>query len=164
MRAEPNEIDIFPTADDFLDEMDRTLYADRRKRIFYGLLICLLAACLFGLMVHEFWHISLNLVEATDGASGLPKGSLVITQQERGEDVGRVLRYTKGGSLKFQKGSGLTQEQTKTLFQRGQMEPASGFAHAVGFGLPVLLFGILVVIVRELIVSRRYCMPDEAYE
>ena len=75
-----------------------------------------------------------------------------------------MLRYTEGGSLKLRDGSELTEEQTKTLFQKGQMESATVFVHSFGLGLPVLLLGILVIIVREIVASRRYRMPDEAYE
>ena len=88
MRKENQIIDSIPSADDFLDEMDRTLVAERRKRIFRGILYWFCAACLVGLLVHAFGHISINLVEGTDGASGLPAGSLVITQKGRGETTG----------------------------------------------------------------------------
>ena len=164
MRKETQIENGFPSEDDFLDEMDRTLAAEQRKRIFRGLLLCFCVACLIGLMVNAFGHISVNLLEATDGASGLPAGSLVIAQQKRGETSGRVLRYTNGGSLFLRRGSGLTDEQTAALFQRGQMQPAAGLAQAFVLGLPVLLLGILVIIIREIIMVRRYQMPEEAYE
>ena len=164
MRSETNVNDVFPSEDDFLDEMDRTLVAERRRRIFRGLLLWFCVACLAGLMINAFGHVSVNLVEATDGASGLPAGSLVIAQQKRGESTGKVLRFTDGGSLHFQRGSKLTAEQTAALFRRGQMQSAAGFVQAFGLGLPVLLLGILVIIIREIFAVRRYQMPEEAYE
>ena len=108
--------DAFPTTEDFLDEMDRTIVAERRKRIFHGILFWFCAACLTGLLVYAFGHISINLVEKADSPSGLPEGSLVLARQGRGEAVGRVLRYTVGGSLYFRRGSELNEEQTKALY------------------------------------------------
>ena len=164
MKNEKEIIDAVPSEDDFLDEMDRTISAERRQRVFRGILFWFCAACLAGLLVYAFGHVSVNTVKRTDSASGLPAGSVVITQQKRGETTGRVLRYTNGGNIYLRRGSELTEKQTETLFQRGQMESASGFAQALSLGFPVLLLGIFVILVREIIAGRRYRLPDEAYE
>ena len=84
--------DVIPSADDFLDEMDRTRIADRRKRIFYSVI---------------FWLLAVYL--ACIGAYYL------------------------------------------------------GFV-PIRIGAGVLILGIVITIIREVLASRRYRMPDEAYE
>ena len=51
MRKEKVEIDTIPSEDEFLDEMDRTLCADRRRRILFGILLWLFCAWLIGVIV-----------------------------------------------------------------------------------------------------------------
>ena len=81
-----------PSADDFLDEMDRTRRADRRRRIFYSVI--------FGLLV--VYH------------------SLISAYY-----IGLV---------------------------------------PIRVGIAVLIIGIIVTVVREVLASRKYRMPDEYYE
>lgn len=81
-----------PSADDFLDEMDRTRRSDRRRRIFYSVIFWLLA-------------VYLSLISAYY--------------------IGLV---------------------------------------PIRVGIAVLIIGIIVTVVREVLASRKYRMPDEYYE
>ena len=81
-----------PSADDFLDEMDRTRRADRRRRIFYSVIFWLLV-------------VYLSLISAYY--------------------IGLV---------------------------------------PIRVGIAVLIIGIIVTVVREVLASRKYRMPDEYYE
>ena len=84
--------DSIPSADDFLDEMDRTRRADRRRRIFYSVIFWLLV-------------VYLSLISAYY--------------------IGLV---------------------------------------PIRVGIAVLIIGIIVTVVREVLASRKYRMPDEYYE
>lgn len=81
-----------PSADDFLDEMDRTRRSDRRRRIFYSVIFWLLV-------------VYLSLISAYY--------------------IGLV---------------------------------------PIRVGIAVLIIGIIVTVVREVLASRKYRMPDEYYE
>ena len=84
--------DSIPSADDFLDEMDRTRRSDRRRRIFYSVIFWLLV-------------VYLSLISAYY--------------------IGLV---------------------------------------PIRVGIAVLIIGIIVSVVREVLASRKYRMPDEYYE
>ena len=84
--------DSIPSADDFLDEMDRTRRSDRRRRIFYSVIFWLLV-------------VYLSLISAYY--------------------IGLV---------------------------------------PIRVGIAVLIIGIIVTVVREVLASRKYRMPDEYYE
>ena len=84
--------DSIPSADDFLDEMDRTRRADRRRRIFYSVIFWLLV-------------VYLSLISAYY--------------------IGLV---------------------------------------PIRVGIAVRIIGIIVTVVREVLASRKYRMPDEYYE
>ena len=84
--------DSIPSADDFLDEMDRTRRSDRRMRIFYSVIFWLLV-------------VYLSLISAYY--------------------IGLV---------------------------------------PIRVGIAVLIIGIIVTVVREVLASRKYRMPDEYYE
>lgn len=84
--------DGIPTADDFLDEMDRTRSADRRKRLFYSVIFWLLVTYLACIGAYYMGFIPIRV------------------------------------------------------------------------GAAVLGIGILITIVREVLASRKYRMPDEFYE
>ncbi len=92
MKKERTEIDTIPSADDFLDEMKRTIGADRRRRILFGILLWLFAAWFVGVVV--------------------------------------------------------------ALLGYDPVKPA----------ITVLVIGMIVIVVREIVASRRYRLPDEAYE
>ena len=81
-----------PSADDFLDEMDRTRRSDRRRRIFYSVIFWLLV-------------VYLSLISAYY--------------------IGLV---------------------------------------PIRVGIAVLIIGIIVTVVREVLASRKYRMPDEYYK
>ena len=81
-----------PSADDFLDEMDRTRRSDRRRRIFYSVIFWLLV-------------VYLSLISAYY--------------------IGLV---------------------------------------PIRVGIAVLIIGIIVTVVREVLASRKYRMPDEYYD
>ena len=81
-----------PSADDFLDEMDRTRRSDRRRRIFYSVIFWLLV-------------VYLSLISAYY--------------------IGLV---------------------------------------PIRVGIAVLIIGIIVTVVREVLASRKYRMPDEYYQ
>ena len=84
--------DSIPSADDFLDEMDRSRRSDRRRRIFYSVIFWLLV-------------VYLSLISAYY--------------------IGLV---------------------------------------PIRVGIAVLIIGIIVTVVREVLASRKYRMPDEYYE
>ena len=53
--------DSFPSAEDFLEEMDRTRRADRRRRIINGLLFWIFAALITGVVVYAAGYIPYGL-------------------------------------------------------------------------------------------------------
>ncbi|MBQ8076494.1 MAG: hypothetical protein IJ237_11015 [Oscillospiraceae bacterium] len=69
--------DRIPTADDFLDEMDRTRRADRRRRLGYSAVFWLLAVYLACIAAYYFGFVPIRI-----GIAVLIIGILITTIRE----------------------------------------------------------------------------------